>query len=155
MIMDRISNTDTECRLQIGDVCCSLRFKDPAYSSKLREYYRGFISEEEAELTIDVNVVSLQESIAIPFSIFMHKTVNGNSFVFYDGLITGTLNLEENQCTINVKSILLAEKGIFLFEQLLFQIYYTLLKQSPNKSANNFLLHSCAVSRDGFGYVFT
>jgi hypothetical protein len=26
---------DTECRLTIGDVCCSLRFKDTSYSSYL------------------------------------------------------------------------------------------------------------------------
>ena len=152
MIMDRISTKDTECRLQIGDVCCSLRFKDPAYSSYLKELFKGYISEKEPELTIDLsaNITLDKEENDLPDSFFTSKTVNGNTFSYPDGLIEGTLNLEEQQCTVSFSG-----KGIHAFKQFMFTVYYTLLKHNhPGKSNNNFLVHACAVSRDGRGYVF-
>jgi len=70
-----INIEDTECRLQIGDVCCALRFKDPEYCASVREYYKGFLTKNEPALTIDVNIVLHQEEINLPNSILMSKTV--------------------------------------------------------------------------------
>lgn len=148
--MNRDNIKDTECRLQIGDVCCSLRFKDPAYSSYLKERLKEYMSEEEAELTMDisVNVISDKEETDLPDSLFTSKTVNGNDFDFQDGLIKGTLNLEEKQCTV-----FFSGKGIHAFKQFMFMVYYTIMKYNhPSKS--NFMVHACAVSREGAGYVF-
>ncbi|PXF53678.1 MAG: hypothetical protein C4B56_02060 [Candidatus Methanophagaceae archaeon] len=151
-----INIEDTECRLQIGDVCCALRFKDPEYCASVREYYKGFLTKNEPALTIDVNIVLHQEEINLPNSILMSKTVEGNNFDFHSGLITGTLNLDKKQCTINVKNALLAERSVRIFEQFLFQVYYTLLKQkNPDRGKNNFLVHGCAISREGRGYLFS
>ena len=41
-----------------------------------------------------------------------------------------------------------------IFEQFLFQVYYTMMKQRAN-SGNNFLIHGCAVSKEGRGYLFS
>lgn len=154
--MTNLDIKDTECRLQIGDVCCSLRFKDPAYCVSARAYYKGFLSENEPDFTIDVNIVLHQEEIDLPKSILMSKTVDGNDFDFHSGLITGTLNLDKKQCTVNVKNVFFAKRSVRIFEQFLFQIYYTQLKQkNPNGSKNNFLIHSCAISREGLGYLFS
>ena len=151
-----LSFEDTECRLQIGDICCSLRFDDPEYCASARAYYKGFLSENDPDLTIDVNIVLHQEKINLPNSILMSKTVDGNEFDFHSGLITGSLDLNKEQCTINVKNALLAERSVRIFEQFLFQVYYTLLKQkNTDGSKNNFLIHGCAVSRDGLGYLFS
>ena len=154
--MDKLKSIeDTECRLQIGDVCCSLRFKDPEYCASARAYYKGFLSENAPDLTIDVNIVLHQEEIALPNSLLMSKIVDGNDFNFHSGVITGSLDLAKKQCTINVKNALLCERSVRIFEQFLFQVYYTLLKQkNPNGSKNNFFIHSCAVSREGLGYLF-
>jgi len=144
---------DTECRLQIGDFCCSLRFKDPSYSSYLKDHYKGFISEKEPKLTIDVDVhVTLDnEEAASPSSLLTSKTVNGNDFVFLDGLITGTLNFGEKQCTVSFSG-----QGLDVVKQFMFMVYYTVLKRYyPSDSKNNFLVHGCAVSKNGEGHVFT
>lgn len=147
---------DAECRLQIGDICCSLRFDDPAYSASAREYYKGFLSENDPDLMIDVNIDLHREEIDLPNSILMSKTVNGNAFDFHSGLITGSMEPDKNHCTINVKNALLSERSVRIFEQFLFQIYYTLLKQkNPNGSGNDFLIHGCAVSKGGLGYLFS
>lgn len=145
---------DTECRLQIGDVCCSLRFKDPDYCASVREYYEGFLSENVPDLTIYVSIVLHQEEITLPNSILMSKTVAGNAFDFHSGLITGTLDLDKKQCRIAVKNALFTERSVRIFEQFLFQVYYTLMNQRK-ESRNNFLIHGCAVSREGLGYLFS
>lgn len=147
---------DTECRLQIGNVCCSLRFKDPDYCASARAYYKGFLSENAPDLTIDVNIVLYREEINLPNSLLMSKTVDGTNFDFHSGLITGTLDLGKKQCRINVKNALFSERSVRIFEQFLFQVYYTLLKQKNlDGSKNNFLIHGCAVSREGIGYLFS
>ena len=147
-----INIEDTECRLQIGDVCCALRFKDPAYSSYLKERLKRYITEEEADLTIDitVNVTLDKEESNLPYPLFTSKSVNGNDFEFYNGLIKGTLNLEDKRC-----AAFFSGKGIDAFKHFMFMVYYTLMKYChPGESKNNFLVHACAVSRDGEGYVF-
>ncbi|RCV62727.1 hypothetical protein C5S53_17640 [Methanophagales archaeon] len=152
-----MANSDieyTECRLQIGDVCCSLRFKDPDYCASVRAYYKGFLSENAPDLTIDVNIVMHKEEINLPNSLLMSKTVDGNNFDFHSGLITGTLDPGKKQCRINAKNALFSERSVRIFEQFLFQVYYTLLKEK-NDSRNNFLIHGCAVSREGIGYLFS
>jgi hypothetical protein len=37
-----ISNQDIECILQIGDICCSLRFMDPIFNKLAQEPYKRF-----------------------------------------------------------------------------------------------------------------
>lgn len=146
---------DTECRLKIGDVCCLFRFKDPAYSSYLKEPFKEYISEEEPELTIDIsiNVTLDKEEADLPDALLMSKTVKGNDFVFHDGLIKGTLNLEEKRCVVFFSR---KRKGIDAVKQFMFMVYYTLMKHNHSgKIKNNFLVHACAVSRDGAGYVFS
>lgn len=149
-----VVNKDLECGLQIGDICCSLRFKDPDYSSLLRRYYNGFLSEDDPDLTIDVDIISHQEEIHLPNSIIMSKTVNGNGFNFHSGLIKGTLNLGERYCAIDVKEALF--KRIRIFEHFLFQTYYTLLNENRSKTGReSFLMHACTVVKEGSGYLFT
>ena len=147
---------DTDCRLQIGDVCCSLRFDDPAYSASAQAFYKGYLSESDPDLTIDINIVLHQEKIDLPNSILMSKTVDGDEFDFHSGLITGSLDLNKKRCTIHVKNALLSERSVRIFEQFLFQVYHTLSKQkNPDGCRNNFLIHGCAVSRNGSTYLFS
>jgi hypothetical protein len=158
MSIDNRTIKDTECRLKIGDVCCSLRFKDPAYSSYLKQSFKGFISKEEPELTIDISVNATldEEEADLPDSVFISNSVNGSDFLFHDGLIKITLNLEEKRCVVSISR---KREGIYPVKQLntiLFIVYYTLMKHNhPGKSKNNFLVHACAVSRDGVGYAFS
>lgn len=152
MVLENPNIKNTECRLKIGDVCCALRFKDAAYPSYLKERLKEYISEEKPELTMDisVNVILDKEETDLPDSLFTSKTVNGNDFVFQGGLIKGTLNLEEQQCTVSFSG-----KGIHAFKQFMFMVYYTIMKYNhPGKSKNNFMVHACAVTRNGVGYVF-
>lgn len=149
-----MSVNDSECKLQVGDICCSLRVKDPALVSFLNRYYEGFLSDADPALTVDINIVSKGESIPLPNSIIMSKTVEGRSFNFHSGLITGTLDLEGGHCEIDVKEALF--KCIRIFEHFLFQTFYTLEKNNSLAGGReSFLAHGCSVSRNGSGFLFT
>jgi len=144
----------TECRLQIGEFCCSLRFKDVDWAASVREYYKGFLWEKEPDLRIDLKIIPHKHWIEIPSSLILEKTVNGNQFDFHSGLLKGSLDLGNKKANIEVKYGLL--KNARVFEQFLYQVYYTLLEERyPSKIPNDYLLHACAVSKDGLGYVFT
>jgi len=156
MSPDNAKTSDDECKIRIGGFCCSLRFKDPDFTASARNHYRGFLSEDDPDLTIDVNLVPHEGSIHIPNSILISKTVDGDNFNYHSGLLTGTLSLDEKQCTIDVKNALLHGRCVRIFEQFLFQVYYTLLKEKdPKKARNNYMIHGCAVSKDGYGYLFS
>ncbi len=151
-----IANKDTECRLQMGEICFSLRFEDPGYCSLVREHYQEFLSKNNPDLNVNIKIVLHQEAIKIPGSFLMSKTVENKNFSFYSDLINGFLDLDKKQCSINVKNELLSEKRIRYFEQFLCQVYYTLLKHNQhNKINNNFVIHGCAIRRNGAGYLFT
>lgn len=154
--MNSLLMDDAECRLQIGDVCCSLRFDDMEYSESVRNFYKDFLSENEPDITIEITIVLHKEKIDIPSTIFMSKTVVGNNFNFHSGLITGNIDLDKRQCTIHVKNALLKERSVRIFEQFLIQVYYTVLKQKNfNEIKNKSFVHGCAVSRDGRGFLFS
>ena len=58
------------------------------------------------------------------------------------------------KCTIDVDFALLGG-SVRIFEQFLFQLYYTLIAEKYGyQKPVRFLLHSCSVVRDGQGYVF-
>ncbi|HDY73939.1 MAG TPA: hypothetical protein ENH51_02360 [Euryarchaeota archaeon] len=141
-----------ECRLHVGEVCFRLVFTSPSQARFFNKYYQGFISNQEPDITIHVKVIGKGESTSLPNSIIMSKTVEGDSFNFHSGLITGTLDRESRTCKIEVKEALF--KRIRIFEHFLFQTYYTLIAQNP-AGEENFLAHSCSVQREGAGYLFS
>lgn len=146
------SNNGFECRLKIGDVCCSLVFNNQRHCSSLKSYYNDFLSNDDPDLTVFTNIIPSEEKIVLPVSIIMSKTVEGNNFNFHSGLIKGSLDREARKCTINVNHILF--RHIRLFEHFLFQIYYTVLNDFNSTKSESFLLHACSVEKDGSGYVF-
>jgi len=150
-----ITNKDTEYRLQMGDICFSLRFEDPGYCSFAREHYQEFLSENDPDINVTIKIALHQEAIKIPGSFLMSKTVENNNFSFHSDLINGSVDLDKKQCSINVKNELLSGKRIRYFEQFLCQVYYTLLKHNQRNIINNFVIHGCAIRRNGAGYLFT
>lgn len=146
---------DNECRIQIGEFCCALRFNaDADYVKSARDYFDNFISDKEPDIKVNINLTPHKPGALIPSSLFINKTIDGNSFDFHDGLIRGMIDPPFKKCSIEVDFALLGGSAR-IFEQFLYQLYYTLIaeKYGCQKSAS-YLLHSCSVLRDGQGYVF-
>jgi hypothetical protein len=145
-----------ECNIQIGEFGCSLRFKDPEYAGSVRDYYTGFLSPEQPDLTIDVEIILHEDQLDVPNSLLLSKTVRGKNFDFHRGLLKGWLAVKAKICHVEVKNALFSGSSVRIFEQFLYQIYYTLLQEKyPSQKPDNYLLHACGVKKDGLGYVFT
>ncbi|MBN1930035.1 MAG: hypothetical protein JW786_00310 [Desulfobacterales bacterium] len=143
-----------EFRLQIGQFCCELRFKEANWATSVKEYYQGFLSEEEPDIFINLTVVPHQQWIELPCSLMIDRRVDGNHFDFHSGLLRGSLDLINKRAKVEVKYGLL--KNARIFEQFFYHLYYTLLEERyPNEKPNNYLLHACAVDVGDQGYVFT
>ena len=150
------STASSEARIQVGAFCLSMRFGDPDYAASVRRYYAGFLSDREPDLLIDVEIAMHEERIEVPNALLARKTVKGNRFEFDSGLLKGILNSKGKQCKIVVKNALLTGSCVRVFEQFLYQVYYTLLKQrEPNANPNYLLIHASGVGKEGWGYVFT
>lgn len=146
----------TEIKIQVGAFCLSMRFRDSDYAATTGRYYAGYLSEKEPDLLIDLDIALHNDKIDVPKALQAKKSVEGNRFDFHSGLLKGTLNLKEKRCKISVKNDLLSMSNIRIFEQFLYQVYYTLLKhENPNTVPNNFLVHAAGVGREGWGYVFS
>lgn len=143
-----------ECRLQIGEFCCVLRFNDTDYAGSVRDYYKGFLSIQPPDLTIHVDIILHQDEVQVPDSLLASKTVEGQDFDFHHGLLKGSLTLKAKRCQIKVKNALLSGSSVRVFEQFLYQTYYTLLEERYPDIGNNYLLHSSAVRKEGLGYAF-
>lgn len=144
-----------ECRLAIGDFCCSLVCNDTSLAKSFREYYSGFLlPDREPDLFIELDVIyHPPEAYQVPYSLLMTKVVSGNKFNFGSGLLVGSFYPSERRCKITVKEALLGGMCVRIFEQFLYQIYYTLL-HSQNPRPKSFLIHASGVSRSGRGFVF-
>ena len=146
----------TEIRIQVGAFCLSMRFRDSDSAASARKYYAGYLSEKEPDLLIDVDITLHNDKITVPDALQAYKSVEGSRFDFYSGLLTGTLSLKDKRCKITVKNALLSESRIRVFEQFLYQAYYTLLKhKDPDTDPNGLLVHAAGVGKEGWGYVFT
>ena len=144
-----------ECRLAIGDFCCSLACTDATLAANFREYYAGFLlNGREPDLVIELDVVYHPlGAYQAPDSLLVTKVAQGNRFSFGSGLLEGSLHLSEKRCKIVVKEALLGGMCVRIFEQFLYQVYYTLL-HNQNPRPTSFLIHASGVSRDGKGFLF-
>jgi hypothetical protein len=146
---------DNECRIQIGEFCCTLRFNaDAEYVGSARDYFDSFISGKNPDIEVTINLLPHKQGVSIPSSLFVNKTIDGNTFDYHNGLLKGRIDDGNKKCSIEVDFVLLGGSAR-IFEQFLFQLYYTLIAEKYGyQKPVRFLLHSCSVVRDGQGYVF-
>jgi len=142
-----------ECRLEIGDFCCSLLCENADLAAYFREYYDGFVLDgREPDFIIELNVAKHPlEAYRMPESLLTTKVVQGNRFSFGSELLEGSLHLSDRYCHVTVKEALL--KCVRVFEQFLYQVYYTLLHNQDPRPLS-FLIHASGVIRKGNGFAF-
>ncbi|MFC1591028.1 hypothetical protein ACFL43_00740 [Thermodesulfobacteriota bacterium] len=153
-----MKHIDTECRLQLGEFSCSLRFPgtQPEYCRSVRDYFEHFLTDQPTDLTIDVAIELHTEEITVPNTLCLSKKVQGDLFNYSDGLIAGQLDMQHRSCYMKVKRVLFGNPTVRIFEQFFHQLYHTLLHERYQEDMPvKLLLHSSGVLRNGCGYVFT
>jgi len=124
------------------------------YVRSAKDYFDNFISEKEPDIEVTINLIPHKQGVPIPSSLFINKTIDGNSFDFHNGLIRGMIDANNKKCSIEIDFVLLGGSAR-IFEQFLYQLYYTLIAEKYKyQKPVSYLLHSSSVVRDGQGYVF-
>jgi hypothetical protein len=156
-MISKLNTAENECRLQLGEFCCALRFNaDEKYNESVKYYFEYFLSEKAPDITVYIKIILHQDNTTIDKSLYCDKVICVNNFSFHSGLITGTLDTANKKCVIEVKNILFGNPTVRIFEQFLLQLYYTLLENKyGNAWPEQLLVHSCSILKDGSGYIFT
>ncbi len=145
----------SECRIGVGDATIALLCPSAEYAASLREYFAtGVVDgdpDREPDLQIELEVVPHDDQPAIPDSLFSTKRMDGDRFIIDNGLVTGSFRAAERRGEIKVKGILTKEPLTRVFEQLLYQAFYSARRLRGDEAA---LIHASGVIRNGAGYLF-
>lgn len=143
--------------IQIGSVCCALRCQDTEIHNKLQQLYHNFLTEEPADITIELEVtdrLSLEDLYtSVSKTRYMRK---GNRIRTTSKIINGQYDLARR--TINItgeRSLLDPDIEFNYLNQLLSAAYYSACKVKYNYNPPAMLVHACGILRFGRVLVFT
>ena len=135
----------------MGLVCPSAPFAD-----SLGEYFQAKVSTEKPVVQLKLEFEDHDGFPTLPNNLYTTKKLTPGGFTISDGLISGNYDKDSRTGEIKVKTIL--SKGHFtrVFEQFLYQVFYS-ARNAIGYDA--FLIHSSGVirvekgNRDGFLFV--
>lgn len=143
-------NKSKKCVICIGAVNFVLECATAEYAASLREYFEA---EEEgrSEFTLELEVEACESRDEIPTSLFTTKVVEGTRFRIGENLVSGFFDAARRSGKLKVNYIITSDIRTRVFEQLLYQAYYSACRLADY---NSVLLHSCSVIKEDGGYVF-
>jgi len=156
MVDEGTAPCDCVMRVQIGDICCSLRCHDRDVFGSWKQLYSDFQSDNPADISIELEVVDRLSSAEVEAALLQARIVpEGNRFVATD------LTLESEFDTANRALSMRVEKRLFdpalefkLMNRLLSSAYYTACEAKYSGRLPAMLVHSCGIIRDGQALVF-
>lgn len=137
--------------LPLGPVTVALGFAEEANTRALAEYFAVSPGRGEPNLTISFVLKDHEDFPYIPESLIQAKKMEGESFTIAGDLFEGRRGDGKGEWEIAVKAILTKGSLTRVFEQLLYQGFYSACASAGSKA---FLVHSSAVSARGSGYLF-
>jgi hypothetical protein len=155
----------SEFRLRVGEVVIGLGCPSPAYAASLADYF-GAETALEPNIRLRLTIVPHDDMPTIPDSLFRTKrllpagTMTGpvaaigsaaREFDIADGLVTGCYDPCTREGELRVKCVLTNNQMTRVFEQLLYQAFYSAAEVAASDS---FLIHASGVVRNGAGYLF-
>lgn len=142
-----------EYNLRVGNVVISLAFRREREKQAFLEYFQRPSHPSSGDIQLRVlfknDIRGLEE---IPNSLFLTKELDKEGFSVADGLIRGSFSPKSGEGTLIVQSIIFKGNFARIFEQILYQAYWSAVRR---KGADSILLHSSGIIRNGRGYIFT
>ncbi len=143
-------NPNKTCLLQVGNTSIRLELPTHAEASRVRRYFHAQAETDSApDIRIRIQAVRTNEKQKVPDSMFTEKNVNGDCFSIA-GMLEGSRNGSETIVRVNAR--LLSGRLIRVFEQFLYQAFYS---NTINRRNNAFLIHASGVIHKDKGYLFT
>jgi hypothetical protein len=142
-----------EYNLKVGNAVVSLGFRREGQKLAFIEYFHRPSHPGPADIRLNIKfqnrITGLSE---IPNSLFLTKKGDGEGFSVADGLITGKYSPKSGEGELVVQSIIMEGNFARIFEQILYQAYWSALRR---KGLDSLLLHSSGLVRNGRGFIFT
>ncbi|MBN1696491.1 MAG: hypothetical protein JW881_03155 [Spirochaetales bacterium] len=143
-------HSSLRCSIRIGEIIIHLQCPTEDYAKDLRRYFNAK-DESGQGIEIELEITAGEENIGIPESLFTEKSVSGNHFTITGHSASGFFDAATGKGKINVHYALTSSLRTRLFEQLMYQAFYSAVKRT---AGHNLLIHSCGVIRDDRGYLF-
>jgi hypothetical protein len=141
-----------EFRLEVGNAVIGIICPSEEYAESFADYFGVPNSTKKPDITLTLNLVYHEEEIKIPDSLFTTKTIIDNNFNIADGLVLGKMGPDPDVIQLSVKIGLTEAEVTRVFEQLLYQTFYSACRIKPYYSL---LMHSSGVIYRNDGFLFT
>ncbi|UCB44008.1 MAG: hypothetical protein JSV77_05065 [Dehalococcoidales bacterium] len=143
--------------VQVGDVCCSIKCHDKEVFGNLQELYREFPSEKPVDTHIELEVTdrfSCEElETVLSETEYIHT---GNYFSTTTEMVSGEHDDTGRALHLTVERELLNPTLEFNhLNRFLSSAYYTACKARGDWAPSAFLVHSCAIRRNGRVMLFS
>lgn len=141
---------NNEFRLAVGDLVIGLICPSEDYAESMMNYFGVASSKKKPDIRLTLNPIPHNNIIKIPNSLFTTKVVRGSTFNISNNLVSGNLK-KDGSGEINFKECLAEGQLTRVFEQLLYQAFYSACKIKKN---NAFLVHSSGAIYRNKGFLF-
>jgi hypothetical protein len=139
------------CNISLGEVIIELECPTPEYAAELRKYLNSKAVFINPTINLKLKIINYNDTPALPNSLFTNKHVQLGGFGISEGLVHGCFDPEKKRGEIYVNEILLKGAAKRIFEQLVYQAFYTAGKI---KNYDALLVHSSGIIHDGSGFLF-
>jgi hypothetical protein len=141
-----------EYRLRVGDVVIGLAGQGEEFVSSLEKYFGHPNLDRKPQVRLRLRVHSKASDRTVPSSLYAtKKPTGGGGFRVGEDLVVGRFDPQAGTAELDLGAPLLAGRSVRVFEQLLYQAYYSAIAVGHG---DGILLHAAAVVRAGAGYAF-
>ncbi|MBP7735423.1 MAG: hypothetical protein KA369_05560 [Spirochaetes bacterium] len=140
-----------EFRLDVGDRTIAMVCPSEKHVMAFMEYFGTDNSNKDPEIILDIEIAHQEKTVDIPDSLFTTKKISGPIIDIAGGLVQGESGPDPNTIKIRVSDALTSGPVSRVFEQLLYQAFYSCCKIS---NSDSLLIHCSGVIYRGNGYLF-
>ncbi len=141
-----------EFRLRIGGIVVSLRCPSRRSVRSLEAYFGTGNSPDPPQVRLALRIVPHDDEPDIPESLFSGKRTGRGSFRMAGDLAYGRVDPDSGEGELHVKELLTHGMLTRVFEQLLYQAFYTGAHRAGYEAC---LVHSSGIIRGGRGFLFS
>jgi len=141
-----------EFRLEVGNAVIGIICPSEEFALSFEDYFGTQTSDRKPDITLELELLLHENEILLPDSLFTTKKVKGTEIDIAEGLVRIEPGNSNNNYKLFVKRGLTLGLSTRVFEQLLYQAFYTCCRIRDDDSI---LIHCSGVINRGSGYIFT
>ncbi|MBU2008533.1 MAG: hypothetical protein KJ624_01580 [Chloroflexi bacterium] len=144
-------------RIALGRTCIGIRCQDEVFLAEARRRYEPFLSPEEPELWIELDLRKGQTAEEIR-QLLPHTRIHaeGDGFTTEPELMRGRVEWPAGLLQVQTERAFFSpQTGYKLMDVLLRGLYYGIYKQKKGVNPDAYLVHGCGILSEGRGYLFT